>query len=113
MTAMRHEDPTIPSVSVVPVELRPAITDQLRLLTNGELPSLMTWVNRYGRSGTSLIAQPEEIWTDERTDVVEADDGGWFLTLPLWTVDEAPSDLSAEVRVSAEGAAQITDVHVL
>jgi hypothetical protein len=33
--------------------------------------------------------------------------------VPLWTTDESPSDLSAEVDVTPDGIATITGVHVL
>jgi hypothetical protein len=37
----------------------------------------------------------------------------WRSVVPLWTTDEAPSDLSAEIRVMADGQAEVVDVHVL
>jgi hypothetical protein len=39
--------------------------------------------------------------------------GGWHLVVPLWTTDESPSDLSAELLIAPDGVATIHDVHVL
>jgi len=97
----------------VPEELRPAIASALEALVRGERPELLTWVHTYGSAGATLVEQPHAIWTHDQTDVVAVDEGGWWIVLPLWTADEAPSDLSAEVEVSSNGVARIRDVHVL
>ena len=76
-------------------------------------PELLTWVKEYGQSGTKLVAQPEEIWDHPRTDYQMRDDGSAYISVPLWTVDESPSDLTAECELDASGAATIVDVHVL
>ena len=39
--------------------------------------------------------------------------GGWSVVMPLWTSEESPSDLSAELEVTPDGEARILDVHVL
>jgi hypothetical protein len=100
-------------VATVPEGLRPAIAEQLGALVEGRLPGQMTWVGQYGRSRATLVAQPPEIWTHSRTEVSPVVNGGWKVVLPLWTTKEAPSDLTAEVSVSAGGRATIHDVHVL
>jgi hypothetical protein len=97
----------------VPVELRTTIGGELDALVRGERPELLTWVREYGEAGATLIAQPDDIWTHERTEVSRMTHGGWHVVLPLWTVDESPSDLSAEVEASADGAVRLLDVHVL
>jgi hypothetical protein len=100
-------------MGVVPDELRAPIRELLAALVRGDMPNQLTWVRNYGSGGTRLVAQPEAIWTHRFTDVVRRDDGGWHVVLPLWTVDESPSDLSAEVGVGSDGTAEILGVHVL
>jgi len=100
-------------VATVPIRFRDALRVELEALVVGERPDLLTWVREYGGSGASLVRQPEEIWTHAGTDFEERPDGSAFGVLPLWTADESPSDLSAEFRIDAGGAATIEDVHVL
>ena len=100
-------------MAVVPEELRPAIAEQLAALVGGSLPDLLVWVRQYGQDGASLIQQPTAIWTHSRTSVTPVIGGGWVVVLPLWTTEESPSDLSAEILVTSEGRATIHDVHVL
>jgi len=100
-------------MGAVPENLRPAIGEVLRQLVAGGLPEMFTWVHEYGDQGATLVNQPEELWTHEWTDAVRTDDGGWHVVVPLWTTDEAPSDLSAEVVVNPAGAVVLHDVHVL
>ena len=97
----------------IPSGSRPALRRELDALVAGERPELLIWVQNYGRSGTSLVSQPESIWDHARTDFVVRSDGSSYGTAPLWTVDESPSDLTVEFEVTSEGAAAITDVHVL
>lgn len=97
----------------VPDHLRPGVAEVLRKLVAGELPEQLTWVHRYGGRGATLINQPEELWTHGETDAARLDDGGWHIVVPLWTTDECPSDLSAEIRVDPEGNIVLYDVHVL
>ena len=100
-------------MGTVPDELRPAIAVQLSHLVRGDLPELLTWVRNYGEDGAVLVEQPADIWEHRYTDVVRRIDGGWHVVVPLWTEDESPSDLSAEIIVTPAGAATIHDVHVL
>jgi len=93
--------------------LRPAVRTQLDALVRGELPDMLLWVRRYGESGAVLVAQPDEIWNHPWSDALQRVDGSWSVVVPLWTEDEAPSDLTAELSVDAAGAATIDDVHVL
>jgi hypothetical protein len=99
-------------VGTVPSNLRPAIAAQLSALVEGALPEQLAWVLDYRANGATLVAQPEEIWSHAWTDVIAVGTGGWSVVLPLWTTEESPSDLSAEVFVSPEGEATIRDVHV-
>jgi hypothetical protein len=101
------------SVGAVPNELRSAIEDQLSRLVRGDLPEMLTWVRNYGQDGAVLIEQPADIWDHRYTDAARTIDGGWHVVVPLWTEQESPSDLSAEIIVTASGAARIHDVHVL
>ena len=100
-------------VTTVPQDLRIAIFAQLQALVRGDLPELLTWVQQYKGIGTALVTQPMEIWTHRDTEVTPTRDGGWHVVVPLWTSDESPSDLSAEVTVAPDGRARITSVHVL
>ena len=100
-------------VAVVPESLRGAVGAELRSLVRGERPELLTWVREYGARGATLIEQPDDIWTHRYSDVTETDDGGWFIVVPLWTTEESPSDLSAELAVASDGTAHLLDVHVL
>jgi hypothetical protein len=34
-------------------------------------------------------------------------------SVPIWTTTESPSDLSADFEIAVDGAAELTDVHVL
>jgi hypothetical protein len=92
---------------------RAAILTQLDLLVRGELPELLTWVRDYGPGGAGLVAQPDEIWTHRESDATAMTSGGWFVVVPLWTSEESPSDLSAELEITPDGEARILDVHVL
>ena len=100
-------------MAVVPECHRVSIRRELSDLVAGTRPELLTWVDRYGEGGAVLIPQPEEIWTHDGADFVARPDGSAFVVLPLWTTDESPSGLSAEVEIAAEGVAEIVDVHVL
>ena len=100
------------AMTEVPNELRPAIAEELQALVYGDLPELLTWVRGHGEDGATLVPQPEEIWSHQRTSATEVEGGGWFITLPLWTDDESPSDLLAEVEVTSDGVARIRDVRV-
>ena len=79
----------------------------------GRRPDLLVWVHDYGESGAELVAQPEAIWEHPQTDYLEREDGTAAIVVPLWTLEESPSDLSAELEVTEAGAVEITDVHVL
>jgi hypothetical protein len=100
-------------MATVPASVRVAVSDQLDRLVRGEYPDLLTWVERYGNGGATLTAQPDSVFDHPRTDAVAKEGGGWFVVVPLFTTDESPSDLSAEVYVEPTGEARITDVHVL
>lgn len=67
----------------------------------------------YGRHGAVFVPQPEDIWTHQQAEVVQVRDREWLIVLPLWTTDESPSDLSAEITVSAAGNVSLDGVHVL
>lgn len=103
----------IPGVTPIPEHLRPAVARQLDRLVQGQLPELLTWVRQYGQGGAVLIAQPNELWEHAGCDAVRTDSGGWHLVVPLWTTEESPSDLSAELIASPDGEVQITDIRVL
>jgi len=96
-------------VGTIPAELRAGIATQLNLLVRGGLPELLTWVRHYGPSGASLVAQPDEIWTHRESDATPMVSGGWSVVMPLWTSEESPSDLSAELEVTPDGEARILD----
>lgn len=70
-------------------------------------------MRNYGASGAELVTQPEAIWDHPETDFLQRDDGTAAIVVPLWTVEEAPSDLSAELEMTSAGAVELTDVHVL
>ena len=82
-------------------------------LAAGGRPGLLTWVSAYGHSGTKLVAQPDEIWSHQWTNYAEREDGSAYGSVPLWTTDQSPSDLSAEFEVTPSGTVSLTDVHVL
>lgn len=100
-------------MATVPDRLRGPIATELRSLVRGDRPELLTWVREYGEHGATLIDQPDAVWTHPDTQVTETSIGGWLVIVPLWTIDEAPSDLSAELEVASDGTATITDVRVL
>lgn len=79
----------------------------------GDLPELLVWVREYGASGAVLVDQPSEIWEHRDSDATRMDDGRWHVVVPLFTEEEHPSDLSAEIIVNQDGSAVIQDVHVL
>lgn len=70
-------------------------------------------VREYEHTGATLVRPPDAIWSHQRADAVAVATGGWHIVLPLWTTEESPSDLSAKVRVDADGTAELLDVHVL
>jgi hypothetical protein len=100
-------------VGEVPVEVRIVVREEVDRLVAGDLPNLMTWVHAHGSSGATLVPPPEDWWAHPWSDAVPMQSGGWHVVVPLWTTEESPSDLSAEVEVSQSGQARITDVHVL
>ena len=97
----------------MPEDLRAPVAALLSALVRGDLPDQLTWMENYGPAGAALVPQPSGIWTHVRADAVRRDDGGRHLVLPLWTAEESPSDLSAEVAVGPDGTAEILDVRVL
>jgi len=76
-------------------------------------PDLLTWVRQYGESGAQLVVQPEDIWAHRWTDYAERPDGTAYGSIPIWTITESPSDLSAEFEIAADGRVELTNVHVL
>lgn len=70
-------------------------------------------MRRYGANGATLVRQPDDLWHHRYADAVRTNDGGWHVVVPLWTTEEAPSDLSAEVLVGPDGTATLHNVHVL
>ncbi|WP_377641324.1 hypothetical protein [Oryzobacter terrae] len=70
-------------------------------------------MERYGDAGTELVTQPDDVWDHPSTDHGQRDDGSSYATVPPWTRDESPSDLSAECEIDTSGVATVVDVHVL
>jgi len=101
------------AVPPVPADVRAAVFEQLDRLVRGELPDLLIWVRRSGQNGATLVAEPTTALDHSSADAVMTGDGGWHVVVPLFTTDESPSDLSAEVLVDASGQARIVDVRVL
>jgi hypothetical protein len=104
-------------MGIVPEHLRPAVAAELDQLVRGARPQMMQWVHRYGPRGEPdrgaiLIDQPEEVFDHRYTSVIEMDDGGWALDLPLWTTEESPSDLTVSMTVDVDGAVTIDDLRV-
>ena len=73
----------------VPFDLLEAVSELLASLVRRDLPDRLVWVRQYGPHGATLVSQPEDIWTHQRTEATRAADGGWHLALPLWTTEEA------------------------
>ncbi|MDP9387171.1 MAG: hypothetical protein M3Q48_04405, partial [Actinomycetota bacterium] len=65
----------------VPEPLRPAIRGLLDDLVAGRYAEMLTLVREYGSHGTTLVRQPEEMWTHRYTSVVRQHDGGWSVVL--------------------------------
>ncbi len=97
----------------VPDEVRPAVRQELDALVDGQRPEHLLWVRRYGKHGATLVRQPDDLWDHPNADAVRINDGGWHVVVPLWTTEEAPSDLSAEVLVGPDARATLHNVHVL
>ena len=97
----------------MPIALQPALAELLQQLVDGEFPDMLHWVREYGSTGATLVQQPEAIWSHPETSVIPTSDGGWHIVLPLWTTDESPSDLSAELVVEPSGTVLLHAVHVL
>ena len=95
-------------VPPIPMDVRAAVSEQLDRLVKGDLPDLLIWVRRYGQNGATLAVQPTTTFDHSRADAVMTDDGGWHVVVPLFTTEESPSDLSAEVLVDARGQARIS-----
>lgn len=98
------------SVGVVPEQYREAIRAELDALVDGKHPEMMRWVTAYP---ARLVRQPDLIWSHPESEVIERNDGTAFGVVPLWTADEAPSDLSVEFEIDRHGAVTISDVRVL
>jgi hypothetical protein len=94
-------------------QLRPSVAVELDALVRALRPEVLTWVRRYGHRGASVVAQPEEIWTHAWTGAIPTSGGGRSIVVPLWTTDESPSDLSAELTVRPDGVVTLDDVHVM
>lgn len=97
----------------IPERYRTAIRQQLDALARGDSPELLTWVHEYGPNGAVLVIQPEAIWTHPDSIVEARANGTAWGVVPLWTFDESPSDLSAELEIDVQGRAVIVDVRVL
>ena len=101
------------AVGTIPEQHRPAVRSALEELVEGRRPDLLVWVRNYGASGAGLVTQPEAIWDHPETDYLQREDGTAAIVVPLWTVEESPGDLSAELEMTAAGAVELTNVHVL
>jgi hypothetical protein len=97
----------------IPIELRPALSQELDRLVRGELPDLLRWVHHYGPNGAVLVPQPDAVWDHPWAGASQTVDGGWHVVVPLFTEAESPSDLSAELRITPDGVVAIENVHVL
>lgn len=97
----------------IPERHRPVVRAALEELVEGRRPDLLVWMRNYGASGADLVTQPEAMWDHPETDYLEREDGSASIVVPLWTVEESPSDLSAELEMTSAGAVELTDVHVL
>ena len=97
-------------MGVIPAKYRHAIRRELDALADGQHPEMATWVTEYR---ARLVRQPDLIWSHAGSEVIERDDGTAFGVVPLWTADEAPSDLSVEFEIDRHGVVTISDVHVL
>lgn len=125
-TASRPLDPpvilwcrldTVSTMGTVPEHLRLAVAAELDQLVQGDRPDMMLWVLRYRPRGepdrgATLIDQPDEVFDHRYIGVIEINDGGWALDLPLWTTEEALSDLTVSMAVSADRAVTIDDLRV-
>ena len=100
-------------MGVIPEELREPIRAQLQRLVVGDLPDLLVWVNDYGKSGATLVDQPDDVWSHPDSEAIATPDGSWHVILPLWTTEESPSDLSADLAIDRDLIVTILDVHVL
>ena len=98
------------SMGVIPEKHRDAIRDELDALVAGRHTEMARWVTAYP---SRLVRQPDLIWSHAQSEVIERDDGTAFGVVPLWTADEAPSDLSMEFEIDRHGAVTISDVRVL
>ena len=96
----------------IPEAWRPSIAAALNGLVDGSDSANLTWVAGYGAHGATLVDQPEAIWSHAYNEWGIRDDGTGWAVLPLWTTNEAPSDLSAELDIDAHGTATLYDVHV-
>ena len=97
-------------MGVIPEEYRDAIRRELDALVDGKRPEMLTWVTAYP---ARFVRQPDLIWSHAESEVIKRADGTAYGVVPLWTADEAPSDLSAELEIDRHGAVTISDVHVL
>lgn len=97
----------------VPEHLRPALRAELDALVRGERPEMLYEVELYGEDGARLVVQPEEVWDHPDAAAGRTDAGGWWVVLPLWTLTECPSDLSAELDVDHAGGVTLASVHVM
>lgn len=109
---IRHSSPSLGDVPI-PDQYRASVRAELDALVRGERPSLLTWVDAYGTLGAVLVEQPDDVWTHPTSQIELRQDGTGWGVVPLWTIAESPSDLSAEFEVDAEGRVEIRDVHVL
>ncbi|MDQ6948992.1 MAG: hypothetical protein M3256_22710 [Actinomycetota bacterium] len=100
-------------MATIPEPVRDAVSAQLAALVRGDEPGLLTWVRNYGGHPATVVAQPDDIWSHPWSAAIPTDSGGWHVVVPLWTTEESPSDLSAEIIVDADRSAEITGVHVL
>jgi hypothetical protein len=97
----------------IPARHRPALRAALDDVAARMWPDLLTWVRQYGESGAQLVVQTEDIWAHRWTDYAERPDGTAYGSIPIWTITESPSDLSAEFEIAADGRVELTNVHVL
>lgn len=75
--------------------------------------ALQRSVSDYGRTLTAL---PDEAFDLVESGAVDARPGEWWIVVPLWTVEEGPSDLSLELAAlhTSDGhRLEVTDLHVL
>jgi len=89
----------------------------LEVLTRGLRLSVAAIEQAVAEYGRTIVVPPKDAFDLlEASEILTAAPNTWSVTIPLWTLEEGRSDLTAEVTFAIRGGAsaiELDNIHVL